>query len=90
MQTGTDLSVLLRRLCEVGEKPPRKLFDDVPRHGEDAIAALIGIVADYPVDDPDADDRRHRATYHAVRLLGELRAAEAVGPLLALLDLDDD
>ena len=47
-------------------------------------------MADYPCDDESADARRYWATYHAIRLLGELRAAEAVEPLLALREEDDD
>jgi hypothetical protein len=91
MQTQTTaLDALLARLREVSEAPPRKLFNDVLEHGQEAIAPLIAIVNEYPGDDPDADQSEYWTTYHAIRLLGELHAADAVGPLIALLDEDDD
>ena len=33
MQTDSDLNALLAHLREVGDKPPRKLFDAVLAHG---------------------------------------------------------
>jgi hypothetical protein len=91
MQTrSTDLNVLLARLMKVGEKPPRKLFNEILEHGQDAVEPLIGLVTDYQGYGPEEDSRSFWATYHAIRLLGELRAAEAVGPIMALLDEDDD
>ena len=86
----TPLRDLLTRLRTVGEKPPRKLFDAIREHGQDAVAPLIEVVNDYPRDEPDAAERRYWAAYHAMRLLGDLHAAEAVEPLLALLDEEDD
>jgi hypothetical protein len=51
---------------------------------------MIEIVSEYPGDDADAPLHMFWATYHAIQLLGDLPAAEALGPILDLLDEDDD
>ena len=85
-----ELGALLAQLRAAGEDPPGSLLDDILRYGRDAVAPLLDVVVGYPGDDPDADERLYWATYHAIVLLGKLRAAEAIGPILALLDEDDD
>jgi hypothetical protein len=91
MQPDTAaLSDLLIRLLDAGEEPPRELLDQILAHGAEAIPPLIAVVNEYPGDDPDADERKYWTTYHAIQLLGELRAAEAIGPILKLRDEDDD
>jgi hypothetical protein len=85
-----ELSALLTQLREAGKDPSDSLFDEIRAHGQDAIAPLLEIVAGYPGDDPDADERLYWAAYYAIQLLGELRATEAIEPILALLDEDDD
>jgi len=86
----TGLSELLAQLRAAGEHPPQTLLDDIRTYGQDAVAPLLEVVASYPGDDPDADARLYWAAYSAIQLLGELRAVEAVGPILALRDEDDD
>ena len=91
MQTDQPtLRDLMTRLCMAGEHPPRKLLTAIRERGSEAVPSLIAIVDQYPGDDPDAPDRKYWATYHAIQLLGDLRAADAVEPILALLDEDDD
>ena len=85
-----ELSALLAQLRAAGKDPPDSLLDDIQSYGRDAVAPLLDVVTGYPGDDPEADERLYWATYHAMVLLGKLRAAEAIGPILALLDEDDD
>ena len=85
-----ELSELLAQLRAAGKDPPGSLLDDIRSYGRDAVEPLLEVVAGYPGDDPDADGRLYWTTYHAIQLLGELRAPEAIGPILALLDEDDD
>lgn len=85
-----ELSALIAQLRAAGKDPPDSLLDDIQSYGQDAVAPLLDVVTGYPGDDPDADERLYWATYHAIVLLGKLRAAEAIGPILALLDEDDD
>jgi hypothetical protein len=91
MTTHTaPLSDLLARLRTGGDKLPSKVFEAIREHGQEAVAPLIEIVREYPGDDADAPAHKFWATHHAIQLLGDLRAAEAVGPILDLLDEDDD
>jgi len=86
----TELSELLAQLRDAGKDPSDSLLDDIRSYGRDAVEPLLEVVAGYPGDDPDADERLYWATYPAMQLLGDLRAPEAIGPILALLDEDDD
>jgi hypothetical protein len=91
MTTHTaPLSDLMARLRTIGEKLPSKVFEAIREHGQEAVAPLIEIVREYPGDDENAPVQKYWATYHAIQLLGDLRAAEAVEPILDLLDEDDD
>jgi hypothetical protein len=91
MQTDTGrLSALIERLREVGKEPPRSLFDEILEYGQQAVEPLIQLVKNYPAEGLEVDENVYWAVYHAINLLGELRAPEAVQPILALLDEDDD
>jgi hypothetical protein len=86
----TPLNDLLARVRTAREKVPSKVFETIREYGQEAIAPLIEIVNEYPGDDANAPEQKFWATYHAIQLLGDLHAAEAVEPILALLDEDDD
>lgn len=81
---------LVEQLSTAGEKPPRWLLDAIRERGQDAVRPLIEVIHDYPFDEDDAEAGRYYAAHQAIQLLGDLRAAEAIAPLLSLLDEDDD
>lgn len=85
-----DPNEIRTRLRQAGEDPPRELFDDILAYGQAAVPTLIALATDdmlYLLDDDVPDIW---APYHAIRLLGELRAEEAVAPLMTLIAQDDD
>jgi hypothetical protein len=87
---STELSTLLAQLRSAGENPPRELLDAIVARGQEAVPPLMALATDellYLLDDDVPDIW---SPYHAIRLLGELRATEAIGPLLTLLEQDDD
>ena len=86
----TPLSDLLARLRTGGDKLPSKVFEAIREYGQEAVAPLIEIVREYPGYDGDSPSHKFWATHHAITLLGDLRAADAVEPILDLLDEDDD
>ena len=86
----TALNELMSQLRTVGKDPPRELFDDILTYGQEAVAPLIEIVAQYPVSGLEEDERKYYAAYHAINLLGELRAPEAIDTILTLRNEDDD
>lgn len=91
MQTERiELRKLLSQLRAVGKDPPRELFDDILAYGQEAVAPLIEIVTQYPSAGLEEDERKYWATYHAIELLGELHAAEAIETILTLRNEDDD
>jgi hypothetical protein len=91
MQTDTtQLDALLAQLRHVGDDPPRALFDQILAHGQEAVQPLIALATDDMLYLLDEDVPEIYAPYHAVRLLGELGAAEAVSPLVLLVGKDDD
>lgn len=58
---------------------------------EEHVPALIGIIEDETYDWMDGELASTWAPLHAWRALGQLRAGEAIAPLLAFLDrIDDD
>ncbi len=57
---------------------------------EKDIPGLIRMATDEQLNNADGDSPEVWAPLHAWRTLGQLKAEEAVEPLLSLLDLDDD
>src|SRR4051812_47483990 len=54
------------------------------------VAGLLALSAEWVGPDLDADDLENLGSIHAWRALGQLRAVEAIAPLLELLDPLDD
>ncbi|MDO8690122.1 MAG: tetratricopeptide repeat protein [Dehalococcoidia bacterium] len=91
MASGTnDLDQLLNELRLAGQDPGRALFDRVMAHGQAAVRHLIEMATDEKLLDAALDSPQVWAPLHAIELLGELGAAEAMEPLLPLLDRVDD
>ena len=97
MEDKPDYQLMLEKLCQAGD--PRntlewaqgdpdyvKQFELGPEH----IPALIDIAKKWVVDDDQVDDSIFYAPVHAWRALGQLRAVEAVEPLLAMQDMIND
>jgi tetratricopeptide (TPR) repeat protein len=86
----SDLSQLLDELRLAGEKPDRALLDRVKAHRQAAVRPLIEMAVDEHLLNVDPDSPESWAPLHAIQLLGELGAPEAVEPLLTLFDRVDD
>ncbi|WP_309892122.1 SEC-C domain-containing protein [Archangium sp.] len=74
----------MRRLLQHGRELPPSLRSDILSRGSEVVAPLIALLADPSLDDVDAVGEGY-APLHAAQLLGELRAPEAIGPLLEAL-----
>ena len=81
---------LLRELREAGESPEPALLDAVRALGPAVVPALVAMATDEKLHHAGEDAPEVWAPLHAIQLLGELEAAEAVEPLLPLLTRDDD
>jgi hypothetical protein len=79
-----DPGELVRRLLQHGEALPPSLRSDILSRGSEVVAPLIDLLADPALDDVDAVGQGY-VPLHAAQLLGELRAPEAIGPLLEAL-----
>src|SRR5438067_1226840 len=84
------LSQLLGELRQAGQKPGRTLLDRVKAHGQATVRPLIEMVVDEKLHNADSDSPQVWAPLHAIQLLGELGAPEAIEPLLPLFDWVDD
>lgn len=87
---ASDLNQLLGELRRVGRQPDRALLDRVKAHGQAAVRPLIEMAIDEQLNNAPSDSPEVWAPLHAVELLGELGAPEAVEPLLQLFDRVDD
>ncbi|TAK34359.1 MAG: DUF1186 domain-containing protein [Chloroflexota bacterium] len=85
-----DLNKLLGKLRRAGQNPPQSLLDRVKAHGQQAVRPLIEMAVDEKLYYAEQDSPEVWAPLHAIRMLGELGAAEAVEPLLPLFEWDDD
>ncbi len=86
----TDVDALLEELRQAGEEPAPALLDHIKALGSAAVQPLIALATDEALHNADAEDPEGWAPLHAIELLGELGAAEAVEPLLPLLGWHDD
>jgi tetratricopeptide (TPR) repeat protein len=87
---ASDLKQLLARLRQAGQHPDQGLLDQIKALGPAAAGPLVEIATDEKLHYADQESPEVWAPLHAVRLLGELEAAEAVEPLLPLFGMDDD
>ena len=78
----------VRRLLYAGERLPDALRDEILRLGDAGVAALVEILEDETLSLEDAPGKGW-TPIHAVTLLGDLRAAEAVEPMLRILARTD-
>jgi SEC-C motif len=85
-----DLSQLLGELRQAGQQPSRTLLDRVKAHGQAARRPLIEMAVDEQLHHADSDRPEVWAPLHAIQLLGELGASEAIEPLLPLFNWVDD
>ncbi len=91
MGTNTgDLKKLLAELRQAGQKPDRVLLDRVKAYGQGAVRPLIEMAVDKKLHSADSNSPEVWALLHAIQLLGELGASEAVEPLLPPFDWVDD
>ena len=81
---------LLRQIREAGESAEPGLLDQVRALGPAVVPALIAMATDEKLHYAGEDAPEVWAPLHAIQLLGELEAADAVEPLLPLLTWDDD
>ncbi len=86
----TDLDKLLARLRRAGQQPKRSLLNQVKALGPAVVPPLIAMATDERLHHADGNSPDVWAPLHAIQVLGELRAAEAVEPLLPLMAWDDD
>ena len=85
-----DQESLLAALRQAGQHPDPALLGRIRALGPAVVPALIALATDQRLLWADSERAEVWAPGHAARLLGELRAAEAVEPLLPLLELDQD
>lgn len=84
------LSELLTELRLTGQTPERALLERVKALGPAVVQPLIAMATDESLHYAEQESPQVWAPLHAVQILGELEAAEAVEPLLPLLEMDDD
>lgn len=91
MGPGTsDLNRLLDELRQAGQNPDRTLLDRVRAQGQGAVRPLIEMAVDEKLHKADSNSPEVWAPIHAIQLLGELGASEAIEPLLPLFNRVDD
>ncbi len=90
MTPQEELSETLSELLQAGKEPEQGLLDRVVAFGPATVPALIEMATDETLHQADSESPEVWAPLHAANLLGELQAAEAVKPLLPLLQMDDD
>ena len=80
---------LIDELFAAGERPPRKLMEEIIAQPEETVALLIDIVRDESLQLSGAKGGGW-APIHAMRLLGEMGAEEGIEALLGLLGQESD
>jgi tetratricopeptide (TPR) repeat protein len=86
----TDPNAPLSRLRQAGQHPERSLLAQVKALGPAVVGPLVEMATDRRLHEAEAGSPDVWAPLHAIRLLGELGAPEAVEPLLPLFAWDDD
>ena len=85
-----DPNALLARLRQAGQHPAQSLLAQVKALGPAVVGPLVEMATDRRLHEAEAASPDVWAPLHAIRLLGELGAPEAVEPLLPLFAWDDD
>jgi hypothetical protein len=81
---------LLGELRQAGQAPDRSLLDRVKAHGQAAVRPLIEMATDEELHNAESERPEVWAPLHAIQLLGELGATEAIAPLLPFFDRVND
>src|SRR5215212_1283956 len=84
IEAATDGEALVRLLTQAGQQLPARLKERILAFGPSVIPPLVAILKDETLAADDAPGEGW-APIHAVELLGELKAAEAIEPLLRVL-----
>ena len=79
---------LVRQLIDTGERLPKELRRDILHLGDAGVTALLEILEDETLTQIDSPGKGW-APIHAAELLGDLRAATAVEPMLCALARTD-
>jgi len=90
MHTTKDAREVLAELRQAGQDPDQALLDRVKALGPAAVRPLIEMATDESLHGAETESPEVWAPLHAIQILGELGAAEAVEPLLPLLAQDDE
>ena len=85
-----DLPPLLEHLRHAGRQPSPTLLERIRVFGTEAVQPLVAMALDERLHRAGAQRPEVWAPLHALRLLGELDAAEAAEALLPLFEWDDD
>jgi nucleotide-binding universal stress UspA family protein len=76
-------------LLDAGEQPDQALFDRVKALGPAAVPGLTYLATDKALHYAEQESPAVWAPVHALQILGEMEAPEAVEPLLSMLAWDD-
>jgi len=90
MTIAPSLESLLDELLEAGEHADKDELQAIQAHDQAAVPRLVEMATDRELIRADSDAPEVWAPTHAMRLLGRLQAAEAVPPLLALLEEEQE
>src|SRR5947209_10479013 len=90
MRNTNDVHDGLRQPRKAVEHPDQALLDRVKALGLAAVHPLIEMATDESLHEAETASPEVWAPIHAIQILGELEAAEAVEPLLPLLASDDE
>jgi hypothetical protein len=85
-----DVNEVLAQLRRAGQHPDPALLDRVKALGPAVVGPLIAMATDESLHGAETESPEVWVPLHAIQLLGELGAAEAVDPLLPLLAADDE
>ena len=86
----SDLGELLGELRQAGQTPDQTLLERIKQHGQAAVRPLLELAVDEELNNAESDRPEVWAPLHAIQLLGDLGAAEAVEPLLPFFDWVED
>ena len=85
-----DTNDVLAQLRRAGQHPDPALLDRVKALGPATVGPLIAMATDARHYEAETESPDVWAPLHAVQILGELEASDAVEPLLPLLGWDDE
>src|SRR5712692_2501982 len=88
IDAARDAGALVRLLIDADDPLPPRLGERIVSFGPAAIPFLLALLEDRALS-LDTAMGESWAQYHAVGLLGELRATEAIEPMLRLLGKTD-